>query len=633
MKQLLMILQDGKILTSSIIAEEVHLSEKTVRLRLKLLSEDIKMHGAELIAKPGSGFQLEIMNSQLFNEWMHSSNQQEIPTTSKERTQFLLQYLLEYDDYVKLDDLKQLLYVSRNTITADLKQVEYILTIYHLKVERRPNYGIKIRGTELNKRLCIANCLFKHNMTQVVLPNEKAKCQTLTDLISNIAKKYHLTMSENSFENLIVHTFIMNDRIQKEQMIEYSDAAKEEIYQLVKGQTIGIAEELSELIKSAFSIHYNEDEILYLALHLSGKATSDQHGKYGENLVISSKIDELVLHMLSVVYEEMRIDFTKNLELRMSLNQHMVPFDIRMRYNIPLKNPILEKIKTDYAFAYTVAAHATTSLKNYYNKEIPEDEIGYLAILFALAMEQRDKEIKKHNIIVVCASGRGTSQLFMFRYKQAFGKYINKIVEMTIFDLESCDFKGLEIDYVFTTIPINFKLPVPIYEVSLFLDSKEIDNYQRIFESKDINFMNNYFSQPLFIPCLKAKNKEEALRKICEFAQTKKKLPNQFYESVIKREQMGQTDFGNLVAIPHPYQMISEEKFVVATILENPVWWGHNEVQVVFLISLNDEISQDIEDFYRVITNYLSSLDLVKKTIEKREFSNLLFQLEMANKK
>lgn len=82
----------------------------------------------------------------------------------------------------------------------------------------------------------------------------------------------------------------------------------------------------------------------------------------------------------------------------------------------------------------------------------------------------------------------------------------------------------------------------------------------------------------------------------------------------MQREEMGQTDFGNRVAIPHPSQILGNGKFVMAAILEQPVFWGHHDVQVVFLISLAEQ-DPDAEAFYRTITNYLSEIELVEKTV------------------
>lgn len=44
--------------------------------------------------------------------------------------------------------------------------------------------------------------------------------------------------------------------------------------------------------------------------------------------------------------------------------------------------------------------------------------------------------------------------------------------------------------------------------------------------------------------------KEEVLRKICAQIEHYHLVPTGFYEAAMKREMLGQTDFGNMVAIP-----------------------------------------------------------------------------------
>lgn len=628
MKRLLTLLQTNQPATSAQLAAAVHLSEKTVRSRLKLLAEELTENGAQLIAKPGTGYQLAITDADAFDQWLSETPQTHIPSTYAERVDFLLGYLLYHPDYIKLEELSQMIYVSRNTITADLKQVEAILNLYHLTINRRPNYGICVEGSEFNRRLCIANCLYKNNMS-FTSPLQKADGQILFEILSVIFRVHHIRISETSFENLIVHLVIANQRIRSHQPMLYSDSARAEMRRLVGDKIIRTAQEVCEAIRKQLGVTYSEDEQLYIALHISGKASSDSQGKYGSNLVISAQIDELVLKMLNAVYEGMLLDFRDNLELRVSLNQHMVPLDIRMRYNIPLKNPILSQIQRQYAFAYTVAVCACSALSSHYGKDVPEDEIAYLAVLFALAMEQRDRPVRRYNIVVVCVSGRGTSQLFLYNYKRAFGKYINRIVEATVFDLEELDFKGLQIDFVFTTVPLNISLPVPVYEVSLLLSDKEINDYQKIFENGDGRFLSRYFDSRLFLPRVKAQTKKQALKTICQAVGGYRSVPDDFFELVMKREAMGQTDFGNRVALPHPYQILGGGKFVMAAILEQPVFWGHHDVQVVFLISLAEQ-DPDAEDFYRTITNYLSDPGLVEKTIATRTFHCLMDCLQEA---
>ncbi len=629
MKQLLDIIEKETVTTSAQLASLVHLSEKTVRTRIRLLNDELMGHGAKLHSVPGKGFELQILDEARYAQWKSEKSQNHIPTSSTGRVAYILAYLLNEENYVKLDVLSEQLYVSRNTITADLKQVEEILERVHLKILRRPNYGIRVEGSEFNRRRCIANYLYKNTMNNAMNEEQKRAGQVIADIMKIIARKYRMKMPEQEVETLIVYMVIANERIQKQQTVTYAPSMKEEIRQLVGEKVMNAAAELATLLQEQLSTICDEDEQLYIALQLCGKAGMDGQGKYGNSLVISSQIDELVLKMLDEIYEVVGLDFKENLELRMSLNQHMVPLDIRLRYNIPLKNPLLAQIKQEYTFAYNVAVCACTVLAKQYEKPIPEDEIGYIAVLFALVMNKRDRTLRKYNIVVVCASGRGTSQMFMYRYKQAFGEYINKIYECSVFDLEELDFEKKQIDFVFTTIALNRTLPVPVFEVSLLLNENEISSYQKLFENGDISFLNNYFSEELFVAHLKAKDKEEALRKLCAYTHQHRPLPDDFFALVMEREAMGQTDFGNLVAIPHPYHIIGGEKFVSVAILDEPVWWGHHEVQVIFLVSLSED-DDTIEQFYRTITNYLSDIRFVEATIRLPEYKNLINQLKTA---
>ena len=626
MERLLEIFELEEVVTSSQIASYIHLSEKTVRKRVRQLNDELTIHGAKLHAVPGKGYYLEVFDNDKYQQFKLRKDRNNIPTTSIGRVVYILSYLLSTMDYVKLEELSQCLYVSRNTITADVKQVECILEIYHLKIIRRPNYGIKIEGSEFNCRRCIANYIYKNSMTNAVNDVQRRNGQAIAEIMKLIAKKYHMNMMEQVFETLIVFIVISNERIQKGFNLGYQPKNRIEIRQLAGQHVLDATDELAAMLFEQLGVQYNEDERLYLALHLCGKSSMDGQGKYGNNLVISSQIDEMVLKMLDTVFESTGLDFRDNLELRMSLNQHMVPLDIRLRYNISLKNPLLEQVKREYAFAYNIALCACTVLTLQYGKPIPEDEVGYLAVLFALVMSKRDKIARKYNIVVVCASGRGTSQMFMLRYKQAFGKYINKIYESSVFELDELDFEAKKIDFVFTTVALDRVLRVPVFEVSLLLNEHEISNYQKLFEKGDVSFLNDYFSDNLFINHLSASNKEDALRKLCEFTALHRQVPDDFYDLVMKREAMGQTDFGNLVAVPHPYHILGGDKFVSVGILEQPVWWGNHDVQVIFLVSLLED-DDTIEQFYRTITNFLSDISLVNSVVQVPEYKNLINHL------
>ncbi|MFA9375310.1 MAG: transcription antiterminator [Lachnotalea sp.] len=613
---------DKKYHTAKELAKIIKVSEKTIRIRVKELNDIIKFHGALIIAKPKMGYKLEMSEEKKFLSFYNCQEDKEIiPTTSAERVPYILAFLLNRDDYIKLENLCDFLYISRNTLTADLKKVEYILNIYNLKLKRKPNYGILVEGKEFDKRICIANSLIKRNG---FIKNDNKKYQELQmigDIIMSVVNQQKLRISEISLENLITHVYIAIGRMRRNYQVSIDNA---KVRNLVREEAIKATQEIISLVKENMDVSFSESEISYLALHMGAKLSSNSYSKYGPNVIISGDIDELTLKMLDIVYKGFKIDFRNNLELRMSLNQHMVPFDIRIQYGIPLKNPLMQEIKKEYAFAYTIAATACIVLNEHYKINIPEDEIGYFAMIFALALEKQDKIVDKKNILIVCASGKGTTQLFIYKYKQAFGKYINQIYECTAYELDNYDFQGKGIDYVFTTIPINTQVPVPVFEVNLFLEHKDIAIYSEMFEMGSNEFLHKYYKDFLFVTDIEAKTKEDIIKQLCEHTNQYYNLPDGFYDAVMKREEMGQTDFGNLAAIPHPFQVITKENFVTVGILKKPFWWGHNEVQVIFLIAISTEEDADIERFYQLTTKLLFDLEDIQYLIQNQKFEVLI---------
>lgn len=68
---------------------------------------------------------------------------------------------------------------------------------------------------------------------------------------------------------------------------------------------------------------------------------------------------------------------------------HMVPLLARIKSGMRMKNPILQDIKREYPLAYEMATQACSVLRNVSPNPIKEDEIGYIAVSFALALDGR----------------------------------------------------------------------------------------------------------------------------------------------------------------------------------------------------------------------------------------------------
>lgn len=150
------------------------------------------------------------------------------------------------------------------------------------------------------------------------------------------------------------------------------------------------------------------------------------------------------------------------------------------------------------------------------------------------------------------------------------------------------------------------------------------------FGERGERFCQEFFKSQMFCGEIDAASKEDALAQMCQIVERSRPLPAGFLESVLAREKMGQTDFGNLVAIPHPDRIFNAEKFVSVAVLKRPVWWGHNDVQVVLLISL-EQNDPDATRFYQTVSRLIGSPAAVQRLIKDPSFSTLLKVLKTQN--
>lgn len=627
-KQLLDIIMNSDNFTAKQLASRLGISEKTARKRLKQVENDVSQNGGEITSKPGKGHLFRVTDEVRFSEWYEGGQKAEkiIPTTGPDRVNYILHRLLYAKEFVKLDDLADELFVSRTTMTSDMKQVKYILHLHRLAITQRPGHGICVEGSEFDIRNCMVYDLIQKDKLTGNQDWSSSSMRQIVDSLALAFKKYNLNLAKQSFLSLLFYVSIALERLKIGCQVHFDTDFLGMLRNKIDEKVACAAKMIGADMCQWAGCEYCEDEITGLMIQIRGKGVYNSIEPDTNTETVSERVESLTQSMLDAVYEVHGLDFRHDAELILSLSQHMVSFDVRIRHNLPSTNPILEQIKLEYSVAYHIAVSACIALQKEYGKPIPEAEIGYFAILFALAIQRMDKPPRK-NVLVVCISGQATSKLFLHRYQTAFGPYVDHIYTCTAFQLSGFDFTGLKIDYVFTTVPLHLKLPVPVFEVSLLLDDCEVSKYRRILRGEGESFHLQYFKESLFCGKISAISKEEALLVMCQMISKSISLPDDFLESVLTREKLGQTDFGNLMAIPHPNRIIGTEKFVSVAILEKPVWWGHNDVQVVLLISLEQD-DPNIERFYQVVSDLMGSPAAIQALIKKPTFQTLLDVLD-----
>ncbi len=630
------------------VAERLGVSVRTVRTYVHQANNAMEGFAAIELSRK-NGYRLKVSDPEAYATWSADARSEDaaMPQTPSERASYLLNDLLMRTDWVTLEDLCDVLFVSRSTASSDLKRVQKVLESYGLTLEKRPHYGIRVSGSEMARRLCLANLIMKaideratveeggvEAELEALLADRKASeggedpahnqaLEAISRCVEQVSREEDFQINAVAYQNLLVHIAVALVRIQENC---YVPMETEQLEQMKGRREYRVAERIAEAIGRETGVTLPEEEIAYIAIHLAGKRTvlPDPGDSDGEGLVISDEVWGVVSEMLERVWRAFRFDFRNDLELRMNLARHIVPLAVRLRYHMNLKNPLLEDIKVRYALAYSMAIDAATVLTETYGSGLSDDETGYIALSFALALERQKTSVAKKNILVVCASGAGSARLLEYRCRREFGQYVDKIMTCDILKLDTFDFS--QVDYVFTTVPIEKKLPVPIREVTYFLDTEDVLEVRELLNGEGaVSGLPPYFKRSLFFPHMAQRTKQEVLDFLLDQVCAAEEMPDNFRELVWKREGVVSTSFGNNVAMPHPLEAVSASTFVCVGLLDHPVVWDGNgsTVQAVFLMAFAPERNGSLHRFLNAFAEVLMDKDAIAELVKYQSWETL----------
>lgn len=602
------------------LAERFSVSDRSVRTYVRKTNEALGSC-AQIEKRRGGGYSLRVLSASAFAALRARdahAGQDAVPTTPEARVDYLLNDLLSRADWITVDDLASILFVSRNVITSDLRQVAATLERFGLVLEKRPHYGIRVTGPEMSRRLCLANL----TLDCIIGTGGSASLDVIARCVSESLAEEDFQINSAAYQNLLVPIAVAVERIRANC---YVPMEPEHLERMRSTPEYLIAKKVAAAVERELTAELPEEEIGYIAIHLAGKQTLYTPGSDADaNLVISDEVWNVVSRMLEMVWNAFHFDFRNDLELRMNLARHIVPLSVRLRYRMRLDNPLLSDIKQRFPVAYSMALESSCILAEEYGNALSEDEVGYIALAFALAIERQKSEHPRKNILLVCASGQGSARLLEWRYRQEFGTWLDRIETCDVAHVASRDLTG--IDYVFTTVPLERKLPVPVREVKYFLDDEDVNSVRRILsgEAAAAAPLAAYFDERLFLGALDAEDKDGALDALCARVAEVHDVPGDFRALVQRREELAQTCFGNLVAMPHPVTPVTTSTFVAVAVLNHSVSWNGQEVRAVFLVSVSSLRDQKLDAFYRGMARLLTSREAIQKLVSNPDFATLL---------
>ena len=407
----------------------------------------------------------------------------------EERVNLVLKILMSQRSYITVGALSQRLGVSKGTVLNDMDKLREKIMDLPFKIRSHSRYGLKLVGDEnairefaLGRYMefvdvsCIYDVATYYSSSisnQFYESRSFQDTQLIYTQVRMLEDALRTKFADRAFLLIISSIELSVDRIRSGKVISMNSLKLESLFGTSEFKAVY---KLSESISSEMNFKFPVEEVGYLTAQLLGCSVANTN--WLDSAENYAEIQIIVCNLIRFVGNDLNIDFSSDLSLYKDLVYHIRPTIYRMKNMIPQKNPLLNEIKENYTGVFIAVKRNITFIEELAHAEMSEDEIGYITIHFASIIErQKNNRRLRPNVLIVCNSGIGTSNLLSTRLASVYE--INIVATVAFHEFGQAIAEN-DVDYILSTIDINH-------------DSIKVVKVNPLVSDKDIEVLDNYF--------------------------------------------------------------------------------------------------------------------------------------------
>lgn len=606
-------------MTVAYFAEKQQVTVRTIQNDIKRMKDELEKtncidfqslsrKGCRIVIKESEEFR--ILKDYYYHQFSSCSTNYQ-----NERINEILLLLLNQYRAISLYNIENTIFVSHSTLLNDLKQIEIILDKFHLELMHSSNKVI-IDGSEVNKRLCIMEQNLITNTLNIFSGEDKKNdvMEKIKNVLIEVFVSFQHSITEVALNNLILHIYVALQRMQKWFFISPSDLEFTEQLDLEKKISSKIFQKISEI----FLIRIPDTEIDYFALYIKGQ------GNLNESDVISKETDDLVLGALMEIRDVCGIDLTDNIKLQIAMSLHIAPLIVRIKYDMQLKNNLVDYIKQNFPQGFDIATYFATYLQKILQKHVIEDEIAFIAIYLYTGLLEHQKAGGTKRVLVISQMQRSENILLR---QTLLNWFSSEIAELSFVSPENVQPEDIEkYDIFLTTEKGNYYDKGIAFYINHFPNHQDYLNLKLAIDGfKSIEDITSIFYKDLFFVRYDTK-REDVLCHLTEHATKYFHMEESVLKAaVFQRENMGSTFFGNNIAIPHPIAAVSSDSFVAVVELPQAIEWDKNKnmVNLVLMVCIGKNNAKAFQ-VWNYLSMVLANKHFTKKLIAVPTYENFI---------
>lgn len=465
------------------LAEIVGVTMRTVKNDIKDLELYAETSGAKLVTKKGSGYKLEIVDSELYEtvtkqlEFRVASIGNMNSKESQHRTNEILRRIIVEDKFLTVDDIASELYLTKSSIKDEMKEVQQMLKMYNLSFRKRGEEGPLIKGTEFDRRMMMI-CLFEvyyHEAKTLFQSNDYLRYFMRPDEERFEIRHIFLEKLRNSqchvgddyTQRLSRYLCLLSSRYQAGYKINFS---KKQIMWIQEFQQYKVAEEVLKELKQFSGFDVNIDEVAAFALLLIFWADispeSDLEKQYGSLYVEAREF----IKKLDVIYkEDYGINITELEDYENVLCSSLIPILMQKHFNasqytVNAINTIDESRVRNSSFCIKLAREAYDLFKKEYDSSISLPNLIVISESLELLFYKISYKFKPIRLIVSMLKGLKTANAVANIIENKLGTYFERIEYCEFYEIRKL--KVEDYDYVVMNFPFySYKYEWPCLRI------------------------------------------------------------------------------------------------------------------------------------------------------------------------
>ena len=471
-----LLLEASKPISSGELAELLRLTPRQVTYSMPAIREWLKQHNEDLSIHPSIGFSLTITRKQALalQQEIEFDSSTQIVLSISQRQQLLALFLLAKPGPFVLYQLEEILQVSRMTVFKDLDEIEAWFLEGHIKLTRKPHFGVQAECTETARQQAIAKVIWgetpfsKDPIAAVthadglvfhlkgyvrLLPileyvNRfffQINMRRTVGLVTKAEEELDGRFTDDAVLNLALIFAIMANRVQGDHHLEVDEGLVKELESMPIWPVAGfIAHRLGRDSNSL----WKKTDIAGVAMEL----LAAQRNEILPGGLVRNQVFELdIRRIMEYISEAFKISKLKHDQtLQNGLLNNIIPGCFRRRFHLWFPDSLTEvDLPEQSERERGIAQGILNIVQENTGVVLSESDLNALVMLLRAAYI-RNRSYLEH-VIVVCPSGMATAQLLVARLSVRF-PYLSSLEVVSLRDLTYA--MVLSADLILTTVPL-----------------------------------------------------------------------------------------------------------------------------------------------------------------------------------